>query len=381
MIKKISNILFIILFFVIISAPFLFANFSSGEASGQENRNLAGVPELIVDGKLNENFSTDTENWLMDNMGFRTQLIRLNTQLQYHVFNRLDNQNYYLGRDGDLNYASSEIMEDYAHLNLRTEENVKEIADSFQTIHDYLEAQGIQFYYVQCYDKHSIYPEQFLDTINQYGEFSKTDKVMEGIQTYTDVHAIPLKEAMLKGKEKYQTYSHWGDPTHWNDRGAFIGYQTVMEEINAHNDNVFPVLQEYDFDIDLVDEAMNQKYCKFKEDYQEQFTLKNPKSQPLDPSELGQWTQDEGNRAWKNDSVDSDAKVLLLCDSYFSSYIADYFAESFSDLKMLRLIYENYIYDLPEIVEDYKPDIVIIECAERVDRTWSVCKIAERLRQ
>ena len=381
MIKKVSNIEFIILFFVILCTPFAFANFSEGEASSEENRNLAGVPQLITDGKLNENFATDTENWIMDRMGFRKEMIQLNAQLQYNVFHRLDDQQYQLGRYGDLNYATQEIVEDYAHLNLRTDENVKEIADSFQIINDYLGQRGIQFYYVQCYDKHSIYPEQFLDTVNQCGEYSKTDKVIEGIQNYTDVNVISLKDALLQGKEKYQTFSHWGDPTHWNDRGAFIGYQTVMGEINAHNENVFPVLQEDDFQIEMADEAMYQKYCKFTEDYQEQFTMKAPKSQLLGPDALGQWTQDEGNKAWKNSNVNSDAKVLLVCDSYFASYIADYFAESFSDLTMLRLIYENYIYDLPEIVEDFKPDIVILECAERVDRTWSVCKVAERIAQ
>ncbi len=376
MIKKISNILFIILFFVIISAPFLFANFSSGEASGQENRNLAGVPELIVDGKLNENFSTDTENWLMDNMGFREALIRCNASLQYDLFHRLDSQTYYLGQKGDLNYATPEMILDYAHANLRSEDEVKKISDSYQTISDYLNQHGSQFYYVQCYDKHSIYPEQFMDTINQFGGVSKTDQVITALQDHTTVNTISLKERLISAKEQVQTYSHWGDPTHWNDRGAYIGYQTIMEDVNAHNDGVFRILQESDFDIHMEDVAMTQNYRTYAEDIQEKFTLKNPTHVQKDASVMGKWSSDERHFVWKNDKVENDKKLLLMCDSYIASFTAEYFAQSFSEVWLIRA---DYTEDLAQIVEAYAPDIVIYECAERVDRSAAVCNLADAL--
>lgn len=354
----------------------IFANFSGGESSDVENRYLADLPDLVVDGKLNPQFSTDVESWLMDHMGFRTEMIKCNAKLQYGVFRKFDTDDYYIGRNGDLNYATPDMILDYAHVNLRSPEEVKQIADSYQAISDYVTDQGSQFYYVQCYDKHSIYPEQFMDTINQMGTVSKTDQVVEYLQQNTSVNTISMKQPMLDAKEQYQTYSHWGDPTHWNERGAFIGYQVIMNELNAHNEDAFKVLQEQDFNIEWVDDARNYKYVKFTEDYQEDFTLANPTSEQLDASVLSEWSSDQRHFAWKNENVDNGKKLLLFCDSYIASFMPDYFAESFSEVLLIRA---DYMLDLPRILDEFKPDIVICECAERVDRSESVCQLAEEL--
>ncbi len=376
MIKKISNIIFIILFFVMLCTPLLFANFIGGETSNVENRYLANFPQLVKDGSLNHEFSADVESWLMDNMGFRKEMIMANARLQFGVFGKFSTDNHCIGRNGDLNYASPSMFVDYAHLNLRSPEEVQRIAQSYQTVSDYMNEQGAQFYYVQCYDKHSIYPEQFPDTVNQWGTVSKTDQVIEALQNDTTVNTISLKQPMLDAKEEYQPYSHWGDPTHWDDRGAFIGYQTIMNELNAHNDEQFRVLQEQDFDIRMEDVAHTYKYVKFTEDYQEVFSMKNPTSQQEDTSILGKWASDERHFAWKNENVHNDKKLLLFCDSYIASFIAEYFTESFSEVWLIRA---DYTGELPEIMELYHPDIVIYECAERVDRSNAVCNLADRL--
>lgn len=376
MIKKISNLIFIILFFALLCTPLIFADFSGGETSSVENRYLADLPKLVSDGKFNNHFSADVESWLMDHMGFRTEMIQCNARLQYGVFGKFDSENYYIGQDGDLNYATPDMIVDYAHANLRSPEEVKQISDSYQILSDYMAERGMQFYYVQCYDKHTIYPEQFMSTVNQIGTVSKTDQVVESLQKNTTVDTISLKQPLLDAKEEYQTYSHWGDPTHWNERGAFIGYQVIMNEINSHNGDCFKILQEQDFDVDWVDIAQNYQYVKFNEDFQEDFTLRNPTSEQEDVSVLGEWSSDERHFAWKNKQVDNDKKLLLFCDSYIASFMPDYFAESFSEVWLIRA---DYTSDLPRILDIYQPDIVIYECAERVDRSSAVCELASEL--
>lgn len=39
----------------------------------------------------------------------------------------------------------------------------------------------------------------------------------------------------------------------------------------------------------------------------------------------------------------------------------------------------DYTADLDEIVNHYNPDILIYECAERVDRSSKICALAESL--
>ena len=43
------------------------------------------------------------------------------------------------------------------------------------------------------------------------------------------------------------------------------------------------------------------------------------------------------------------------------------------------MVWGDYTTSLPEIVDLCKPDIVIYECAERVDRSGAICDLAQRL--
>ena len=226
MVKKIYNILFVVMFMAIISLPLIKTNWTSGGISEDENRYLAEAPKLMVEGKFNDKFTADVETWFMDHMGYRKELIDYNAKMQYEVFDKmLSNSNYYLGRYGDVNYATDAMIMDYAHLNLRDESEVVKIGNSYQKVSDWLGEKGIQFYYVQCWDKHSIYPEQFMASVNQIGDISKTDQVIAYLRENTTVKVLSLKETLLENKNEYEVYSNWGDPTHWTERGAYVGYK------------------------------------------------------------------------------------------------------------------------------------------------------------
>lgn len=164
-------------------------------------------------------------------MGFRKYLIDTNARLQYEVFGRMLNKsNYYIGRHGDFIYATDAMIADYAHLNLRSDERVAQIGQSYQTISDWLGDKGIKFYNVQCWDKHSIYPEQFMASVNQIGDISKTDQVVKYIRNNTTVNEISLKEMLLDKKKSYEVYSHYGDPTHWTERGAYLAISILWKD-------------------------------------------------------------------------------------------------------------------------------------------------------
>lgn len=377
MLKKIYNFTFVFLFWVLLSVPMIFANYTSGGISEDENRTLAKFPDVKIDGKFNENFTREFETWFMDHMGYRQEMITANAKIQYYGFERLlDKSDYYIGRNGDINYATYSMIVGYSHLNVRHESEVIRIGNSYQYVNDWLNEKGIQFYYVQCFDKHSIYPEQFMASVNQVGEDSKTDQMVKYLKNNTTLNVISMKDVLLDSKEKYEVYSNWGDPTHWTERGAFIGYQYVMEWINANNDNKFSVLQEDDYDIVISNQAITLNGFITQEDMLEGFTIKEPKAYVADNSVMGDFSSDIRHRVFKNDSVDNDTKVLLMCDSYFNSYIVEDFAESFSEV---WIIWGDYTNDLDVIIDMYNPDIVVYECAERADRSELIYQFAQKL--
>lgn len=373
MFKKINNTIFVLLFLAVLFVPLLFTRWESGGVSEEENRNLAEFPSVITEGKFNLSFTKDFETWFMDHLGFRQKLINTNKTLMQEVFARsLTTSDWKTGKTGDSIYAPLSIIEDFAHVDLRTEESVAQIGNWYQTINEWMDEKGIPFYYVQCVDKHTIYPERFIASVKQIGDISKTDQIMEYLQNRTTVNAIYFKQILKDNKEEHAVFSHWGDPTHWTYRGAYISYCYMMEQINKNLSSPLKVLTEQDYDI-----TYETNYGPKDESEQvEVFTIKAPQAQKGDVAAMGEWATDHRHSVWKNPDAENDQRLLLMCDSYFNDYLVDDLAESFSEV---WLIWGDYAESLPEIVDLYNPDMVIYECAERVDRIWAIRKLALKL--
>ena len=75
--------------------------------------------------------------------------------------------------------------------------------------------------------------------------------------------------------------------------------------------------------------------------------------------------------------MDNDTCLLIIGDSYFESFIVDDLAESFHETV---LIWGDYLSDYKAIVDEYSPDIIIIEAAERVDRSYGIMAGAAALK-
>ena len=373
MFKKINNCILAVLFLAVLALPLLFARWERGGVSEAENRNLAQFPPLVVEGSFNLSFTKDFETWFMDHMGFRQNLIDTNKTLMQDVFDRsLTTSDVKVGKTGDYIYAPHFIVQDFAHANLRTEAEVAQIGDSYQVVSDYLAEKGILFYYVQCVDKHTIYPERFIANIKQIGDVSKTDQVLNYLQDKTTVNAIYFKYPMAENAEKYDVFSHWGDSTHWTDRGAYVSYCYMMNRLNQDMDVPLKVLGEDDYNIT---NAVNYGPDGQAEEV-EVFSIQNPAAQQVDKAALGDWSGDHRHSVWKNPAAGNDKRLLLMCDSYINNHLIDDIAESFSEV---WLVWGDYTRDLPKIVELCEPDVVIYECAERVDRSYSICNLAQAL--
>ena len=380
MFKKIIRILFVGLFFAMISVPLLTTNLEEGKISETENRKLVSRAHIHrEDGTINQNYIKDLENWFNDNVGFRNDMVYVDARIQYTLFDKLPNNDFILGPNKELNYATPSIIEDYQRKNMPDDEYLKDVANAYQVISDYLEKRDIQFYYYQCWDKHSIYPEYFPKTIIQYGDVSRTDEIVESLKENTTIEVISPKEKLIELKNEYDTYSIWGDATHWSERGAYEGYLELMTAINNKNNNNYKVLKEDDYIIEKKDVGSTFIGDVHREDIQETFTIKNPKAYDSgeEPYYLCQW-QLKSRTVLCNDSFDEDKVCVIIGDSYFDNFLYDDLAESFSKTVF---IWGDYTENLAELVDYYNPSIVIIENAERCERTGAAINLAKKLSQ
>lgn len=378
MFNKLLRITFSVLFLAMLTIPLMTTNLKPNKISKAENRRLASKAVLHKeDGNFNENFTKDFESWINDNIGFRSKMVVDNAKIQYYVFGSLaNNSNLYLGPRNELNYATEAMLKDYQHLNLYSDKYLCEFAESMQVINDYVKNNGAQFYYYQCWDKHSIYPEYFPATVCQFGEKSKTDGIVKALNEYSDVKVISPKQDLLNEKKLHSTYSVWGDPTHWNPRGAYVGYLKLMNEINANSNREYKILEESDYNITSPDQGYTAFGGIHEIDHIEKFDIKSPKS-ILTNEKLTLYNSDQRHRYYTNHSVDNNTKLLIIGDSYFESFIVDDLAESFYET---ILIWGDYLADIKNIIDIYDADIVIVEAAERVDRTSGIIKGAQKIK-
>lgn len=374
--QKIVSILFIIAFAGIITIPPVLTNFEDGKMSVAENRILTSKPVLkLDDGSINPNYINDFESWFNDNIGLRKYMYIMDARIQYYIFNELISEDNFIGPNGELNFAEDFMFENYAHVDLYSDEELTSFADSFQTLSDYVEDQGVAFIYFQCYDKHSIYPEYFSQSINQYGNISATDQFVDTIKNKTTVDIIDPKEALLSAKDQYNVFSIWGDPAHWSPRGSFVGYQMLIDEINKSTGKDYKVLTEDDFNITMNDQGKYMLGCIHEVDMEENFELKEPHAVQTDEAPLFLSPNAYFSRTiYENDAVDNNDTIVIIGDSYFEYHMFPQLAESFSRTVQ---IWGDYYNEIPAIIEYYHPTVIVAENAERCARYPDIVSAVE----
>lgn len=376
MYKKILTFIFCAAFLAMIGLPLIFTNLKDGVISSAENRALAPKASLTKeDGSLNTSFTDDFETWFDDNVGFRAPLVVANARIQYSLFRNIAQSDGALGPEGEFNYITDQILASYQRFDLPDAEETGTIVSAYETVRKYLADQGIAYYYFQCRDKQTIYPEQFPDTVIQYGEKSRTDILMENLAAGSSVRVIDPKQALTDGKAQYQTYSRYGNPAHWTHRGAYIGYLQLMDALNQDAGGRLRVLGENDYDLTLTDQGTDYFVGIHKKEMLEAFRILDPKAAEHSEN-LTLFQDDARSHYYINESAGNDMTVLILGDSYIYSYILDDLAESF---RTTVFIMGEHTESLPELIEAYQPGIVISENAERAERSARIIRLADRI--
>lgn len=362
--KQKINIVFISIFILCISLPCLFAHRDrNGIVSSMENRTLASYPSLWSESTLNKEYFVQFEDWLNDNLRGRNFLMEVNSTLQYQIFGRIVKSDVMQGKEHWLFVKDSDMIEEYQRLNLLSEKELDVYADKMQNLSDYLKNMGIEFYYFQCYSKEEIYPDKYVPGINRISTISRADQIVDTLQTKTDVKQIIVKEPLMEYADD-MLYFQFIDLLHWNERGAYLGYQILMDTIREDFEQI-TVLQESDFLIKEEERSVDLY------GYEYPYLEKCPVYTPINPNavEITDMTQDRWNflrykehtHNYINESSANDLKILLVNDSFIRMFLKDDVAEGFHET--LSIDWLN-IPILDEVVKEYQPDIVVFESAQ-----------------
>jgi len=91
-----------------------------------------------------------------------------------------------------------------------------------------------KFLVVVCPDKQSVYPEYLpRDLRPRFGTLSRLDQISSVAQVVLGSHYLDLRAVLREAKSEGLVYLH--ADSHWNARGAFVGYQAFMRALQQQD--------------------------------------------------------------------------------------------------------------------------------------------------
>jgi alginate O-acetyltransferase complex protein AlgJ len=343
-----------------------------------ENRLLAPWPRLAQwNFPALQNYLAGSEHYFNDHFGFRKRLIRWSHQWKERLF-RDHGANFkgaFAGQNGWLFYGEMQMVDNYMGTAKFTPAQLRSWQKLLEKRRDWLAARGIQFYFVIPPDKHNIYPEDLpkwlLDATPKNRE-TKLDQFEKYMREHSTVQIVDLRAPLLAAKTTAPVYLQ--NDTHWNALGAFVGCQEVLKTV-AQNAPGLPPLRAEDFIFtnkpfsggDLARMLGVDKSEKNCFDAIPKPPLVIPPQVPATNLPL-HW--DIHNTNAISVSMENPAPLtetaVVFHDSFFGRAPREYFGTCF---KRSLFVWDNREFNT-QIIEEFKPKIVISEMLERFFDTY-----------
>jgi hypothetical protein len=243
--QRISNAIALVALLGVIAVPF--AATAAGVEGGDqatENRQLAAFPHLDASWRSLADFPGGFDLWFSDHFAFRKDMVRWFGESRYFWLGVSPTPSVIAGRDSFLFFGVDESLDDYANARPFTEDELANWREAVVKLRDWCDRHSVAYAFTIAPDKYMVYPEEFPDTVRRMGMVSRADQLygaLSDTRIVADIRPV-LDHARARERLYYLT------DTHWNDRGAFAAYQTIIATLRAQNPRVPPAWDRSDFD-------------------------------------------------------------------------------------------------------------------------------------
>ena len=356
--NRVIDVFIIICFILMLALPLYFADKKGGALQSDENRFLAKAPKSWTP---YEGYTEDIEDWIDDNVGGRQIAKTFYNYLIYGFMNEFRSDAAVVMNDWYYSLDEESLtLKNAQHKDVMTNEEMMTFISRMEDINNFFKDQGIAFCAVTFPYKVDIYPDNLNGYITQVRPNSEINLLKTISMNYPQINLSVVNNELRDAKDAgklvcYRSY----DGGHWNQQGCFIGYQTLMAQIQKvmpHDD--IKILTEDDFNIAILERTNTVLGQNFSEEDVE-YTLKNPVSvrNPEWFSKIGYVANDpwhsnryyESGDTWKPD-------ILIVGDSYIWMQMFPWIAESFNKAAFIHQFDED---NIQRIVDRIHPDIVV----------------------
>lgn len=238
------QILYIVLMAGLLLLPVAFFSLVKGhvDTENYEQRTLSPLPysqEAKEAGMVTtlETFPTQFEAWFNDHLPFRNQLLTLYGEAEYRVLKTSSSESVIVGKDGWLFYKGAQVADedpigDYMGTDLFTEEELQKIAANFTQARDELAARGTDFVIYIAPNKERVYSEYMPDMYGEPAEYGRMQQVVDYLTQNTDLKVVCGYEDLMAFREANpETDLYYKYDTHWNNLGAYIGAEKLVQAL------------------------------------------------------------------------------------------------------------------------------------------------------
>jgi len=332
-----------------------------------ENRRLASFVDLS--GASFKTIPATIDNYLGDNYGFRTFLIKLADTIRLDIFQVKQLNEIIVGKDNWLFFYSKtdgDTISDYKKTNRYNQRELRYLARRLAQVDAGLERRGIDLVVVFVPNKGSVYPEYLPDYLQVPGQ-SSYDQLVAYLKDHTDVDIVDVKDDLLATKENSGQLLYQPNGSHWNLLGGYVGYLALVEQLKKQ----YPALQPQSLD---GYEIRNQPQVHDLENMIGVFGYDSPvqpvlyyRGKKVEPFRFQMKNiLDRTIVKASHPSADQLPKTVIFRDSYFNN-ILPFLAEDFSTAVIYRWHdgILNNASEFNKLITRDQPKLVIIQMVER----------------
>lgn len=357
--KKKIHCVYVAVVLTIMTLPFITMNHRKAEISVIDNTYLPELP------RVSEwvNAQDLLEDYIDKRIGFReTAVFAYETGVSM-IFHKLEHNLYAFGENGHIMGNMPEYIEDYQHLNLEKDEVfVSAFAGWLEKVNVYLDKKDIPFLYFLAPDKKSIYPECMSHNIHVKGELSRTDMLLAQLEERQIPYIYP-REEFLNAREEKDIYYVRYDALHWNDFGNLLGNQLIDRYFCTKEARLIP-LEESQLELYFECKEKMVQSCFYVNEEAPSYGLKSEQG-IMDISGEDDFGKEEVTGDFEhyiNTNLPKAPSILILHDSYMGNSSKFYKGR----YREVVSVHNSNYQQLRELVEHYRPDVVLFENAERI---------------
>lgn len=346
---KKSNLMIVIVFIFFLLGPNIIYWFIKDRMDNKNYENR----ELYVKPKFNLNtitlYPNNYENYFNDHLAFKNEIRKVRSSINYKLFHVSSNNRVIVGEDGWLFYNSDGAndgitISELRHINEHDDKEISEIKNKIITTKNKLKEKDIDLYVWVISNKEDVYSEYLPKAIN-INKSGYENRVEKLIKNGNEAEIIYVKDELLNGKKKYNTYYKYD--THWNDYGAYLGVKKLMSNIDSN-------YQMSDVKIDYVQHGGDLARMNLMHN----LANKEPTNVGFLEGVSANCKNKENIKICSSNGTNSDT-ILVIGDSFREASV-----------QYLSKVYKKSIFIHRDIfkksfIKKYNPDIIVYESVER----------------